>query len=90
MSPLSTNEDSEKCHFVWPVYTYRLRHHLRHITFKVYHCVNGNGPSDGQKRYRSHSVCQTAHHHSHHVNLTVTEMETVRETVRVNRLVVSE
>ena len=35
------------------------------VAVKFYNCGNGDGPSDGQNGFRTHSVCQTARHHWH-------------------------
>ena len=39
------------------------------VTVKVYHCVNRNGPFDGQNGFCTHSAHQTDRHHRHNVIL---------------------
>ena len=53
------------------------------ISVKIYHCANGNGPFDGQNRYRTHSAHQTVRLYWDNVNFTETDTET--ETLRVNK-----
>ena len=51
------------------------------VSVYVYHCINGNGPFDGQNGLGTHSNCQTDRHYTYNVNLTDTVTDTDTETV---------
>ena len=47
------------------------------VTVKIFHCVNGDGPSEGQIGFGTHSVHQAVRLHLHNNKLTDMGKETL-------------